>query len=160
MWLTTTHFVVDGLGSPNLTRITIVSASVGAGHDGVAHELAGRLARTGAQVSRVDFLDLLPGRIGQRLRDAYAWQLNHAGRSWGWTLATLEHRPLGPFVADLTVRAAQRLTERSLDPFPDIVVSTYPLASQVLGQLRRQGRLPCPVVTYLTDMSVHRLWIA
>lgn len=41
-----------------------------------------------------------------------------------------------------------------------VVVSTYPLASQVLGRLRASGRLKVPVVTYLTDYSVHRLWVA
>ncbi len=40
------------------------------------------------------------------------------------------------------------------------MVSTYPLASQVLGHLRHDGRVSSPVVTYLTDMSVHRLWVA
>jgi len=41
----------------------------------------------------------------------------------------------------------------------DLVVSTYPLASLVLGRLRRNG-LPTPVITFLTDLSVHPLWIS
>ncbi len=40
------------------------------------------------------------------------------------------------------------------------MVSTYPLASQALGQLRRSGGLNIPAVTFLTDMSVHPLWVA
>jgi UDP-N-acetylglucosamine:LPS N-acetylglucosamine transferase len=34
------------------------------------------------------------------------------------------------------------------------------LASQVLGRLRRSGQIDVPVITFLTDMSVHRLWVA
>jgi UDP-N-acetylglucosamine:LPS N-acetylglucosamine transferase len=38
-------------------------------------------------------------------------------------------------------------------------VSTHPFASQALGRARATGRLPAPVVTYLTDSSVHPLWV-
>ena len=42
----------------------------------------------------------------------------------------------------------------------DLVVSTHPFASQVLGRLRGSGGVSCPVVTYLTDPSVHAMWVA
>jgi UDP-N-acetylglucosamine:LPS N-acetylglucosamine transferase len=41
----------------------------------------------------------------------------------------------------------------------DLVVSTHPFASQALGHGRASGRLDAPVVTYLTDSSVHPLWV-
>jgi UDP-N-acetylglucosamine:LPS N-acetylglucosamine transferase len=45
-------------------------------------------------------------------------------------------------------------------PTPATVVSTYPLASQVLGRLRRSGQLRAPVVAFMTDPSVHPLCVA
>ncbi|MDT7634807.1 MAG: hypothetical protein QOI50_6737, partial [Pseudonocardiales bacterium] len=60
----------------------IVSASVGAGHDGVATELARRLRERGFQIELVDFLDLLPGVLGAALRRAYALELAVAPSSW------------------------------------------------------------------------------
>ena len=39
------------------------------------------------------------------------------------------------------------------------MISTHPFASQALGRLRSRGRLHVPVVTYLTDLSVHPLWV-
>jgi UDP-N-acetylglucosamine:LPS N-acetylglucosamine transferase len=53
----------------------------------------------------------------------------------------------------------RRLTA-AIGPDAVAVVSTYPLASQALGWLRRTGRLAAPVATFLTDMSVHPLWVA
>jgi UDP-N-acetylglucosamine:LPS N-acetylglucosamine transferase len=41
----------------------------------------------------------------------------------------------------------------------DLVVSTHPFASQILGTARAHGHLATPVITYLTDASVHRLWV-
>jgi UDP-N-acetylglucosamine:LPS N-acetylglucosamine transferase len=143
-----------------LPKITIVSASVGAGHDGAARELARRLTGRGFDVAVLDFLDLLPARLGPMLRRAYATELAVAPSSWGWLLRGLGHQRTAKTVAALAVRAAGRSTRAALGPGPAAVVSTYPLASQVLGQLRRDGRLAAPVVTFLTDLSVHPLWVA
>ena len=39
------------------------------------------------------------------------------------------------------------------------MVSTYPLATLCLGRLRRIGRLRIPTVNFITDFSVHPLWV-
>jgi UDP-N-acetylglucosamine:LPS N-acetylglucosamine transferase len=56
--------------------------------------------------------------------------------------------------------AATELTLATVTPDTRAVVSTYPGASQVLGALRLRGRLAIPALTYLTDFSVHSLWVA
>lgn len=142
-------------------RIVIVSASIGAGHDGVAGELAVRLEALGFEVEIVDFLDLLPGVFGVTLRQTYAWQLRRAPLTWDVLYGALERYPgLAYASVRLTTALAGARTERLVDTHTVAVVSTYPLASQVLGWLRRQGRLSIPVATFLCDMSVHPLWVA
>jgi UDP-N-acetylglucosamine:LPS N-acetylglucosamine transferase len=138
-------------------HITIVSASVGAGHDGAAAELARRLRESGFSVDCHDFLDMLPASLGRLLRQAYAMQLRAAPESWGRLFTALERRP-GPAAAACGLAA--RRVARTVAPGSAAVVSTYPLAGQVLGGLRRRGLLEVPVITYLTDMSVHPLWVA
>jgi UDP-N-acetylglucosamine:LPS N-acetylglucosamine transferase len=41
---------------------------------------------------------------------------------------------------------------------PDVVVSTYPGTTEVLGRLRRLGRLPVPCATAITDLAALRWW--
>jgi UDP-N-acetylglucosamine:LPS N-acetylglucosamine transferase len=41
---------------------------------------------------------------------------------------------------------------------PDVIVSTYPGTSEVLGRLRRMGRLPIPCATAVTDLAALRWW--
>ncbi len=138
-------------------RVTIVSASVGAGHDGAAAELARRLTGQGFLVDRHDFLDLLPARIGPALRRAYAAQLRSAPATWGPVCAAMGRH--GSAAAMVSALAGRRLG-RVLADRPAAVVATYPLAAQTLARLRRGGLLDAPVVTYLTDLSVHPLWVA
>ncbi len=166
-------------------RISIVSASVGAGHDGAATELARRLTEAGYRVDCHDFLDLLGDRAGRALRRAYATELKVAPESWGWLVGNLERRQwMGNAVGALVsrramTRAAEAFGSRPAGPGasgpgasgqpalpggalpqPRVVVSTYHLASQMLGRMRRAGELAAPVVTFLTDLSVHPLWVA
>jgi UDP-N-acetylglucosamine:LPS N-acetylglucosamine transferase len=39
------------------------------------------------------------------------------------------------------------------------VVSTYPLSTLCLGELRRDGRLDIPAINFITDFGVHPLWV-
>ncbi|MGW5249354.1 hypothetical protein ACWEQN_37225 [Streptomyces sp. NPDC004129] len=55
----------------NAGRVAVVSASVGAGHDGAAAELERRLAADGFTVDRYDLMDLLPAGLGRAVRDGY-----------------------------------------------------------------------------------------
>jgi UDP-N-acetylglucosamine:LPS N-acetylglucosamine transferase len=145
---------------PAAQRIALVSASVGAGHDGAAAELARRLIDRGFEVDCHDFLDMLPAALGRTLRSSYALQLRVAPGSWGWLLTMLSrHHPALTAASGLCRVAASRL-RRNLPADTAAVVSTYPLASQALGGMRRRGLLEAPLITYLTDMSVHPLWVS
>jgi len=140
-------------------RIAIVSASLGAGHDGAADELARRLRLAGHHVDRHDFLDLLPGHIGRQVRETYRKQLAVAPGSWEWLLGAIQR---GGLMNKVTLRAAAAAKKKMLDAVgdADAIVSTYPLVGQVIMRLRRRGTLNVPLITYLTDPSVHPLWIA
>jgi processive 1,2-diacylglycerol beta-glucosyltransferase len=140
--------------------IAIVSASVAAGHDGVARELATRLGAAGHDVKSHDFVHLVPGKWGLRFRAAYRQQLEIAPSSWDFLLRALQRWPLFARLVTVLASSSRRRVLAALDPQATVVVSTYPLATQVLARLKRQGRLSARLVAYLTDPSVHRLAIA
>jgi processive 1,2-diacylglycerol beta-glucosyltransferase len=140
------------------TEITIVSGSYGAGHDAAADALADQLGSAGHVVRRLDVAGELPWRIGGLLRWLYFTQLRLLPGTWGTTLHWLE----GDGVACRAVRRLLGLMGRRLArevTGSSLVVSTHPFASQALGEARARGELDTPVVTYLTDASVHRLWV-
>ncbi|WP_329056137.1 glycosyltransferase [Amycolatopsis sp. NBC_01488] len=138
-----------------MTRIVIVSARVGAGHDGAAYALADRL--TGHDVEVLDFLDLLPGSLGRRLCGFYHRQLEVVPRSWDWTLAALGTA----WGAGLARRAASLACRRLGTALggAGLAVSTYPLATHALADLRARRTLAAPLAVYLTDPAVHRLCV-
>ncbi|MFJ1551043.1 transposase [Streptomyces sp. NPDC088246] len=141
-------------------RVVIVSASIGAGHDGAAHELHRRLRAAGVTVDRYDLLDLLPARIGRTVRDGYHRMLVRAPWVYQRIYSSTERAGGGGPLARALLRTAEDRMLRALPADTGAVVSTYPGASRVLGRLRLAGRLDVPVFTYLTDFSVHPLWVA
>jgi hypothetical protein len=142
-----------------MKRIVIVSARVGAGHDGAAKELCRRLADEDTRVDRYDFLDLLPGRLGRVLCDTYHRQLQVAPSSWDWMLAAFGSPLLGAAARWFAGLAKQSLTE-VLGSDTTLAISTYPLATHALASLKRRGTLAAPLAVYLTDPSVHRLCVS
>ncbi len=134
---------------------------MGAGHDGAARELKRRLEAEGHEARIVDFLDCCPFGIGWFIKWSYLLQLRFAPWSYDLTYRLWYKLPsswgfivrLDTFVAGRRLRKAIRRSDA------DVVVSTYPLSSLVLGNMRKKGWLKVPAVTFLTDFAVHPLWV-
>jgi UDP-N-acetylglucosamine:LPS N-acetylglucosamine transferase len=84
---------------------------------------------------------------------------------WGSRLFDLSYRlitdvrPTRWFAGHLTQWLAARKIRRAvLERDPDIVVSTYPGTTEVLGALRAKGRIGMPVVSAITDLAALRYW--
>lgn len=141
-------------------RFLIVSASMGGGHDGAARELKSRLRAEGHEATMVDFLHAMPAGGGTIVRLSYKWELRWAPWMYEltyrlWYLAPSMAGPLVTLIALITNRRMQRWCAETN---PDTIISTYPLASLVLGRDRLRGKLDVPVATFITDFAVHPLW--
>ncbi|MDQ3905444.1 MAG: glycosyltransferase [Actinomycetota bacterium] len=140
------------------TRVLVISGSVGAGHDGAADELVSRLAKLGVAADRRDFLDALPRACRYLLRDGYRLSVGYWPAFFDWLFASLERTGWVRRVALWLCKIAQRDVLRWVGDH-DVVVSTYMLSSQTLGQLKEAGRINATLVTFLTDPAVHRTWV-
>ncbi|MCX4417587.1 galactosyldiacylglycerol synthase [[Kitasatospora] papulosa] len=151
-----------------MSRFLIISASMGAGHDAVASELAGRLRTDGHQASCVDLLSLLPHGAGRGLRAAYRTALRRCPWAYQTVYSTLfQDRGRGgggdgrsTAAAPLAAALAPRL-RRVVDRWrPDALVSTFHQAAQATGRLRAAHGGDCPPSTVVvTDFAVHRQWL-
>ncbi|MGH9104996.1 MAG: MGDG synthase family glycosyltransferase, partial [Acidimicrobiales bacterium] len=151
-------------------RVLIVSATVGAGDAGNARELARRLAQSGHEPAIRDFLEAPPLYIGKMLSKSYEAQLRHAPWAyelvfgmWYWLPFLLG--PLSRLLCLFTRRAVRRWARET---GADVVVSTYSVATQALGDMRRRAAsrspwrrrsgLAVPAVNFVTDFGYHPFW--
>ena len=151
----------DGYPDQVPGRVVILTAGMGAGHDRVAVELRRRLGERGVGSDVLDVWELLPFGIGRLITLFYKgvirrvpWVYEIVYSIW---LRPTEHpaRRASPII-----RLAGRRLERWMDRHrPDAVVSTFHLCSQVLGEMRRRGRMPLPTASVVVDFAAHGLWV-
>lgn len=138
----------------------VVSASMGAGHDTVASEMARRARARGGEAMVVDVLALLPYGLGGALRRFYRGSVRH----FPWVYAVLYRLLLRPGTGrrpggtPLALLAGGRLRELVERTGADVVVPVFHLGAQVTGHLRARGLLSVPSVVLVIDFAVHRQW--
>jgi UDP-N-acetylglucosamine:LPS N-acetylglucosamine transferase len=145
-----------------MTRVLILTASVGEGHDRPAQTLAAqlRLEEPGVDVVIADCLAAMGRAVAAVSEDAarivfyrfrWLWDVGY------WVFAGNR----------LTREISQRLISRAggaglmelIDRVdPEVVVSVYPNVTEVLGRLKRNGRLRLPVVAAITDLAAMHYW--
>jgi UDP-N-acetylglucosamine:LPS N-acetylglucosamine transferase len=141
-------------------RVLIVTADIGAGHDLPARLLATGVDERGGDAVVADGL-AAAGRAAtamvrtgaETLLRRLPWLFD--AQYWlASTFAPTRH---------LAQRLAVRLSARGLLGLiatvrPDVIVSTYPGATEVLGRLRSAGRIGVPVAAAITDLAALRYW--
>ncbi|HEY4348560.1 MAG TPA: glycosyltransferase [Gaiellaceae bacterium] len=143
-------------------RILILTASVGEGHDAPARRLARQLQveRPGVEVFTEDCLPAMGKTVstlsegGARVvffRFLWLWDVGF------WVFAGFAMtRRITQFA--LTRFGSRGLLRLIASHKPDIIVSVYPHATEVLGRLRRNGRLQIPLCAVITDLAALRYW--
>lgn len=144
-----------------MSRILVLSAAMGGGHLQISRELARRMETRGHTAAVVDMLELMPRPTGAWLHELYPFLVNRTPRLYQRVYDTffLAEQRAGER-AGIPVRLALRGLRRFVSGFsPDLAVSTYPLSSLALGELRSRGQLDCPALTMVTTFSVNNLWL-
>ena len=140
-------------------RVLILTADIGAGHDLPAELLADAL-RSRADVLVTDGL-AAGGRGAQAVaRGGAEFVLEHLPAVFDaqyWLVSRFAPtREAGAWLAlGLGARGLLRLIRAQR---PDVIVSTYPGTTEVLGRLKRMGRLSVPCISAVTDLAALRWW--
>ncbi|HET8930962.1 MAG TPA: glycosyltransferase [Acidimicrobiales bacterium] len=141
--------------------ILIVTAGMGAGHLGAARQLSWRLERRGYEAPMFDLLGAMRWGYGRFIAGVYRAQLRHAMWSYRAVYALWRYRPELFARANATnTRLARRaVCDKVAQVRPVAIVSTYNLATQVLGALIERGDIDVPTFTFITDFGVHPYWL-
>jgi processive 1,2-diacylglycerol beta-glucosyltransferase len=143
-------------------RVLVLTAPVGDGHLSAARTLAEDITtlRPDASVVIVDALAELPRPLSWLFRDAYRWQLRAAPWLFAVLFGALRRsrvmRAASRWLVSLTCSRSILRAARGADA--DVVVSTWPVTTTILGCLRLRGKLRSPVCATITDFAGLELW--
>ncbi len=155
----------DEVGAPQANRarrVLILTAPVGDGHLAAARALAEDFDHTdaGVEVVLVDVLAVFSPVLRFLLLDAYRWQLRRSPWIFGLLFAGfLRVKPLRLLGRSALVTLGARPLARLIrHAQADVVISTYPAATSVLGYLRRRGRVAGTACATITDLGGICFW--
>jgi UDP-glucose 4-epimerase len=143
-------------------QILIISADIGEGHDLPARAVARefRDEDPDAQISIVNGLPAMGPVLTKTLRENSAFMFQ-----WVPWLFDFQYRLFMKFPPTrwLSRRLLTGLGRRGLMRLirahdPDLIVSTYPGVTAVLGEMRRKGRLDVPCYSSITDLAGLQFW--
>ncbi|HXE45032.1 MAG TPA: glycosyltransferase [Conexibacter sp.] len=143
-------------------RVLVVSASIGEGHDLPARFLVEDLkARRPDVVAPIEDALRAGGPLVERLvLGGSDFESDLGNRIYDAEYALITHvAPVRRVVGGLgELLAGRGLVRLVAEHRPDVIVSTYPGSTEVLGRLRLRGRLDVPVVSAITDLAALRYW--
>jgi UDP-glucose 4-epimerase len=143
-------------------KVLIISADIGEGHDLPARAVAREFKDEDpdVQVSIVNGLPAMGPFLTHVLRENSAFMFR-----WVPWWFDFQYRLLMNFAPTrrLTLFLVTLLGHRGLMRLikahdPDVILSTYPGVTAVLGELRRKGRLTVPCYSSITDLSGLHFW--
>ena len=143
-------------------EILIISADIGEGHDLPARAVAREFADEDpdARVSIVNGLPAMGPLLTKVLRENSAFMFR-----WIPWLFDIQYWLFMHFAPTrwLSQRLLTALGRRGLMRLirahnPDVIVSTYPGVTAILGELRRRGTLKVPCYSSITDLAGLRFW--
>src|SRR5262245_53447227 len=141
-------------------RALILSADLGAGHDLPAELLADALRERGAHAVVADGLTemgAITQALGRRGAETILRRAPAVFDAQYWLIQRFAPtRRLGAWLLErVGRRGLLRLIERER---PDVIVSTYPGTTDVIGRMRLAGRVKVPCVAAVTDLAALRFW--
>jgi processive 1,2-diacylglycerol beta-glucosyltransferase len=143
-------------------RILVLTAPVAEGHVAAARVLDEDVRRLNpeADVIVCDALAVLRRPLRWLVHDAYRWQLTAAPWLFATLFTALRHSRLLRRIsrAALALAGSRGVRRLVLRHRPDVIVSTWPAATMILGSLRLRGKVKVPVCATITDFAGLELW--
>jgi processive 1,2-diacylglycerol beta-glucosyltransferase len=143
-------------------RVLVFSASFGNGHLRAAEAVIEgiRIKVPSAKIIHLDFGAFLNIRVNSIIKDFYSGILKRAPKLWGrFYYKTGRQQPQSMSQRLLNQIGRSNFLNYIQQFEPDLIVCTYPTVSSILAQLRIKQILLVPLITIITDYTVHSHWV-
>lgn len=143
-----------------MSKVLLLTASFGDGHNQAAFALRESLLSSGAEVKLVDYVEWLHPAVRSFAKFSLIQGVQRAPSLYGLFYKSMSRiEPTSPLQRQLNHIGMSQMKQclRSFDP--DVVVSTFPTPTGVVSELRALGHTRVPNVAVVTDYTAHRQWI-
>ncbi len=142
-------------------RILFFSTTFGAGHVKAAEAIieAIKEIEPSAEIIHEDAIELINRVLNTFIRTSYIRVIKRAPKMWGKFYNKARNWTYDSLFQKVNNIGQRQLLDYIVDHKPDVIVSTYPTVSGGLANLKIKGQLTIPLVTVITDYTIHGQWI-
>lgn len=148
------------------TKIFLLYASAGAGHETACRAIEQEISRLGfkGEVRLVDVLKFMPPIIADIFSRGYLYTASKL--PWLWYALYERKSSLGRFKPSSPLQKVfwklvlRRFNRYLIDEKPDYIVSAYFTSSWAAGRYKKVHNPQCKVATVVTDYGLHPAWLA
>lgn len=145
-----------------MNKVLFFSVSIGAGHDLAANAVieALRSRYPECQTRLVDTFKYINPVLDKVISGSYMESLKFSPKIWGYLYSLAEE---GEKLVDLNHILSKLVsvkTTRLINDYkPEVIVCTHAFPAGILSLLKGRGKVNAPIISVLTDYTVHPFWI-
>lgn len=142
-------------------KILILYGSYGGGHKSAANAIKKHIEENYEenQVEMVDCIEYISKIINKLTIGAYNQMAKKAPWAWKKVYFGSEKGFLSKISNGANKLMAKKLYHLIEEKSPDIIISTHPFATQMVGRLKRKSKINCKVSSIMTDFEIHSQWL-
>jgi len=143
-------------------RVLVFSAGFGNGHLRAAEATIEGLRDKApdTEIIHLDFGDFLSKRVNTMAKNLYLEMIKHTPKLWAKIYNITDKLEPESVIQRFLKQLGRSDFLKCIQAFaPDLIVCTYPTISSILAQLRLENILQVPVITVITDYTLHSHWV-
>lgn len=144
-----------------MDKILILYGSYGGGHKSAANAIKKHIEENyeETKIEAVDCIEYISKIINKITTGAYNQMAKKAPWAWKRVYFGSEKGLLSKISNGTNKLMARKLYHLIEEKDPNIIISTHPFATQMVGILKRKGKINCKVSTIMTDFEIHSQWL-
>ena len=142
-----------------MTKIIILSASTGGGHNQAANSLASHFNARGTEVKIIDFLQIKGKTIERLFVGSYSLMYSNLPKVYSG-LYSLTNNQLSINMSSFVLKAFESEIYRILiKENPQLIIATHPLIVHTICRLKEKKRIAVPFISVITDFKAHSFYL-
>lgn len=142
-----------------MKKVLILSTSTGYGHDQAANSLKELIKNNNTEIVIHDFLK--DNRLfNSSIINGYELCARFLGNIYGFFYRLINFNSINNIISVFFLPVSKKLAKYILDFNPDVIISTHPLAINILSYLKKKKLINVPIISIVTDFECHATYVS
>ena len=143
-----------------MSKILILTASTGAGHNQAANNLKREFEEKSHEVIIVDLFKSTDKAMNAVITEGYNFFAKIVPDAYGFIYNLLDKKKLNDYLLkNAFILIEKRISRKMKEIEPDIIISTHPFGVPIICALKQKNKTNVPFIQVVTDFKAHYTYV-